>query len=86
MVKDNKHNSNDPTIRGGSRKSEMDLKKKLYKKSGGRPARLKKLLLEQEADEQAELAKLQKEIEDKVIADAKDAEKPKKKSSKKKKK
>ena len=29
MAKDNKHNKHDPSLRGGSRKHEMDQKKKL---------------------------------------------------------
>ena len=66
MAKSNKHNAKDPTIRGASRKSEMDLKKKLHKRSGGRPARLKALL---EADNAAELEALRKEAE--AVAKAK---------------
>ena len=42
MAKDNKHNAHDPSIRGGSRKHEMDRKKRLYQLSGGRPAQAKK--------------------------------------------
>lgn len=66
MAKSNKYNDKDPSIRGGSRKSEMDLKKKLHKRSGGRPARLKALL---EADNAAELERLRKEAE--AVAKAK---------------
>ena len=80
MVKDNKHNKHDPSIRGGSRKHEMDQKKKLYKLSGGRPARYKKLMAQLEAEAAAELEDLKNEGEEKAKAKAK----PKKSSSKKK--
>ena len=78
MAKDNKHSKHDPSIRGGSRKSEMDQKKKLYKLSGGRPARYKKLMAQLEADEAAELEAIKKEVTEKAKAKAK----PKKSKSK----
>jgi len=71
MAKDNKHSKHDPSIRGGSRKFEMDQKKKLYKLSGGRPARYKKLMAQLEADEAAELEALKKEVEEKAKAKSK---------------
>lgn len=77
MAKSNKYNEKDPSIRGASRKSEMDLKKILHKRSGGRPARLKALL---EAENEAELERLRKEAE--AVAKAK-AEAEKKTSAKK---
>ena len=71
MVKDNKHSKHDPSIRGGSRKFEMDEKKRLYKLSGGRPARYKKLMAQLEADEAAELEALKEEVKEKAKAKAK---------------
>ena len=79
MAKDNKHSKHDPSIRGGSRKFEMDQKKKLYKLSGGSPARFKKLMAQLEAEEAAELEALKKEVEEK----AKEKSKPKKSKAKK---
>ena len=73
------HSKHDPSIRGGSRKFEMDQKKKLYKLSGGRPARDKKLMAQLEAEEAAELEALKKEVEEK----AKEKSKPKKSKAKK---
>ena len=83
MVKDNKHNKNDPSIRGGSRKFEMDEKKRLYKLSGGRPARYNKLMADIEAAQLAELEDLKKEVEEKAKAEAKPKKSKAKKSVKK---
>jgi len=83
MVKDNKHNKNDPSIRGGSRKFEMDEKKRLYKLSGGRPARYNKLIEAMAAEDEAELAALKKEVEEKAKAEAKPKKSKAKKSVKK---
>lgn len=83
MVKDNKHNKTDPSIRGGSRKFEMDEKKRLYKLSGGRPARYKKLIEAMAAEDEAELATLKKEVEEKAKAEAKPKKSKAKKSVKK---
>tara|TARA_R100001443_G_scaffold114843_1_gene131447 strand:+ start:7392 stop:7676 length:285 start_codon:yes stop_codon:yes gene_type:complete len=80
MVKNNKHNKYDPSIRGGSRKFEMDEKKRLYKLSGGRPARYNKLIAEMDKEQAEELEALKKEVEEKAKAEAK----PKKKSKAKK--
>ena len=82
MAKDNKHNAHDPSIRGGSRKHEMDRKKRLYQLSGGRPARYKKLLEAEEALEAAELESLKKEVADKDKAKAKKSSSKKKSSGK----
>ena len=82
MVKDNKHNKHDPSIRGGSRKFEMDEKKRLYKLSGGRPARYKKLIEARMAEEAAELEALKKEVEEKAKAKAKPKKSKAKKSDK----
>ena len=71
MAKDNKNNKHDPSLRGGSRKFEMDRKKRLYQLSGGRPARYKKLLEALEAEELLELEALKKEVADKAKAKAK---------------
>ena len=78
MVKDGKHDKHNPSIRGGSRKFEMDEKKRLYKLSGGRPARYNKLMADIQAAQLAELEDLKKEVEEKAKAEAK----PKKKKSK----
>lgn len=67
MAKSNKYNDKDPSIRGGSRKSEMDAKKRLHKLSGGRPARLKALL---DAQVQEELEAIRKETERKAKLEA----------------
>ena len=87
MAKDNKHNENDPSIRGGSRRHEMQNKsKKYYKGARGRPYRYKRLLAEEEAAPQAELEAIQKELQEKQKAEADAAKKASaKKSSKKKK-
>ena len=90
MVRKDKHDDRNPTIRGASRKSEMDLKKKLHKRSGGRPARLKALLAE---DAAAELAAIEARVAAEAEAKAKEASekevaekpKPKRKSRAKKK-
>lgn len=79
MVKSSKHDKKNPTIRGASRKSEMDLKKKLHKRSGGRPARLKALL---DADVKAELEAIRKETEAKAKAETKEKAPAKKSKSK----
>ena len=78
MVKKNKHDKYDPSIRGGSRKFEMDEKKRLYKLSGGRPARYNKLIAEMAEQQAEELEDLKKQVEEKAKAKAK----PKKKKSK----
>lgn len=67
MAKSHKYDKKNPTIRGASRKSEMDAKKRLHKRSGGRPARLKALL---DADNKAELEALRKETDAKAKAKA----------------
>ena len=79
MVKSSKHDKKNPTIRGASRKSELDLKKKLHKRSGGRPARLKALL---DADVTAALEALRKETDAKAKAKAETKEKASTKKSK----
>lgn len=79
MAKSNKYNAKDPSIRGASRKSEMDLKKKLHKRSGGRPARLKALL---DAEIEAELKAIREETEAKAKAKAETEKKAPAKKSK----
>lgn len=79
MGRNDKHNAKNPSIRGASRKSEMDLKKKLHKQSGGRPARLKQLLAAEAEAQEAELLALKKRAEEETKAKAK---KPKKSSKK----
>tara|TARA_R100000152_G_C6732421_1_gene156928 strand:+ start:147 stop:422 length:276 start_codon:yes stop_codon:yes gene_type:complete len=90
MAKDNKHNPNDASIRGGAKVSDMKKKNKdYYKAAKGRPYRYQAMLKAQEEAEKAELEAIQRELEEKAKADAEEkaeAEKPKKKkkSSKKK--
>ena len=79
MVKSSKHDKKNPTIRGASRKSEMDAKKRLHKRSGGRPARLKALL---DADIKAELEAIRKETEAKAKAETTEKKSTKKSKSK----
>jgi hypothetical protein len=82
MARDDKHNSRNPSIRGGSRKHEMDEKKRLHQLSGGRPNRLKRILEEEAAAEAAELAALQAKLEEDAKAKAKPKRKVKKKAKK----
>lgn len=70
MARPDKHDSNNPSVRGGSRKAEMDLKRKLHKQSGGRPARLKSLLAEEAA---AEMELIEKRIAEEAKAAAEEA-------------
>ena len=71
MARDDKHNPRNPSIRGGSRKHEMDEKKRLHQLSKGRPAHLKRILEEEAAAEAAELAALQAKLEEETKAKAK---------------
>ena len=81
MVKDNKHDEKDPSIRGGSRAHEMKEKQRLYQLSGGSPARYKKLLEAEQRANEEELEALKKEVAEKA-AEAAKAEKKKKPAKK----
>jgi len=76
-MQDDKHNKKNPSIRGASRKSEMDLKQKLHQLSGGRPARLKQLLLKEAEAEAEELELLRLKVEAEAKAKAKPTKKAK---------
>ena len=84
MAKDNKHDPNDPSIRGGSRRHEMQEKNtKYYKGAKGRPYRYKRLLEQEEAASQAELEEVKAEVE-KAAKEAAEKTTPKKKAKSKK--
>ena len=67
MVKINKHNKNDASLRGGAKVSDMKKKNAdYYKKARGRPYRYAKLLAEAAAAELAEMEDLKKEVAEKA--------------------